>query len=623
MKQRFVPLCVVGLIAVIAVSLVSSHLRKPASHSGLPVDRLMRLPVLEGGRVKPLDTVARSNLLVISRKQYFRDENGDKVSAADWFAELILNPAAARDRKVFRIDHPEVVGLLGFRNEDRKYFSLAEIAPHWDELQKLFKLVDEEPQRRDAFDRELVKLRNSLAIFDAAATSVVVRPLFGSPLSDLHSRDHVLEDLSNLPSDSPDRATARNAWMVMTQHYAQNNNSRMLAVYPPKAGGDWSKVAESLQRPIPTDSVVHAYAQLAEAFRTTDPVGFDAALDELEQLSASRVTPVEREDLGFEFAFNQFSPFVLSIELYILVLLCALMSWLFIPRWLVPTALVLLIAVFALHSFGLFARMDIQNRPPVTNLYSSAIFVGWGAVFICVILELFLRNGVASAAAAMVGFPTLIIAHNLSLSGDTMEVMRAVLDSNFWLATHVVVVTMGYSATFLAGVLAAIYLILDRLAGNQTDRTMKIIGRMVYGVICFAVLFSFVGTILGGIWADQSWGRFWGWDPKENGALMIVLWNAVILHARWGKVASTVGVAQMAVAGNIITAWSWFGTNLLGVGLHSYGFTDSGFFWLMVFLLSQLSIILLGFLPARPRLSEELASHSAPPMVPIIPEPGR
>ena len=120
---------------------------------------------------------------------------------------------------------------------------------------------------------------------------------------------------------------------------------------------------------------------------------------------------------------------------------------------------------------------------------------------------------------------------------------------------------------------------------------------MVYGITCFAALFSLVGTILGGIWADQSWGRFWGWDPKENGALMIVLMGAIVLHARWGGICKERGIMLLAIAGNIITAWSWFGTNLLGVGLHSYGFTDSGFFWMLLFALSQLFMMGLGLLP--------------------------
>ena len=175
--------------------------------------------------------------------------------------------------------------------------------------------------------------------------------------------------------------------------------------------------------------------------------------------------------------------------------------------------------------------------------------------------------------------------------------MRAVLDSNFWLATHVVVITIGYGAMFLAGVLATIYILRGVLTRSLDRATAKVLSNMVYGVVCFAVLFSFVGTLLGGIWADQSWGRFWGWDPKENGALLIVLWCALLLHARWGKLVRDRGVMVMAVFGNIVTAWSWFGTNMLGVGLHSYGFIDKAFFALAAFILSQLLIMAIGLLP--------------------------
>lgn len=135
-----------------------------------------------------------------------------------------------------------------------------------------------------------------------------------------------------------------------------------------------------------------------------------------------------------------------------------------------------------------------------------------------------------------------------------MEIMRAVLDTNGWLATH---------------------------------------------VVCVATLFSFVGTILGGIWADQSWGRFWGWDPKENGALLIVLWNAIILHARWGGLVRQRGLMVMAVFGNVVTSWSWFGVNMLGIGLHSYGFMDSAFPWLIAFGVSQLIFMVSGVLPPQ------------------------
>ena len=99
------------------------------------------------------------------------------------------------------------------------------------------------------------------------------------------------------------------------------------------------------------------------------------------------------------------------------------------------------------------------------------------------------------------------------------------------------------------------------------------------------------------MWADESWGRFWGWDPKENGALIIVLWNALILHARWGGMVRERGLAALAILGNIVTSWSWFGVNELGIGLHSYGFTEGRLFWLLLFCLSQLAIFAVACLP--------------------------
>ena len=106
-----------------------------------------------------------------------------------------------------------------------------------------------------------------------------------------------------------------------------------------------------------------------------------------------------------------------------------------------------------------------------------------------------------------------------------------------------------------------------------------------------------MGTVLGGLWADDSWGRFWGWDPKENAALIIVLWNAIALHARWGGMVKERGLAVLAVGGNIFVSWSWWGVNALGAGLHSYGFKQGTIRNLGLFILFNLVIIGIGLLP--------------------------
>ena len=259
----------------------------------------------------------------------------------------------------------------------------------------------------------------------------------------------------------------------------------------------------------------------------------------------------------------------------------------------------MLIFSFGIHSLGLIFRIVLQGRPPVTNLYSSAIFIGWITVGLGIILEKFYKNRIGIFISSILGFATLIIAHHLSLSGDTLEMMQAVLDSNFWLSTHVVTVTIGYSSTFVAGFIGLFYVFRGLLSSSLTQAQQKDLYRMAYGIICFSLLFSFIGTVLGGIWADQSWGRFWGWDPKENGALLIVIWNAIILHARLSGLIRARGFMLCAIFGNNLTSFSWFGVNMLGVGLHSYGFMDKALFWLLLFIFSQLTAIGLGLIPKK------------------------
>jgi ABC-type transport system involved in cytochrome c biogenesis permease subunit len=334
------------------------------------------------------------------------------------------------------------------------------------------------------------------------------------------------------------------------------------------------------------------------AYVANNPAEFNSALEDM-KAQVSALKPGANAQASREVVFNRAQPFFVGLSIYFLAFLVLCVSWIYKPELLRPTAYALLFSGAIVHTLGLAARIILQGRPPVTNLYSSAIFVGWGAVILGLIVERMYRKGFGTAVAALAGFATLIVAQNLGTEGDTMEMMRAVLDSNFWLATHVVTITIGYSGTFLAGAIAIAYALRKHIVTQVDPETDKALADMAYGIICFALFFSFVGTVLGGIWADQSWGRFWGWDPKENGALLIVLWNAIILHARLGGYVRERGIMVMAIFGNIITAASWFGVNLLGVGLHSYGFTDNGFWWLVSFWATQLVFMGLCYAPPR------------------------
>jgi ABC-type transport system involved in cytochrome c biogenesis permease subunit len=305
----------------------------------------------------------------------------------------------------------------------------------------------------------------------------------------------------------------------------------------------------------------------------------------------------------FESYFNHVSPFFYCSYLYLAAFAILCLGWLKWGSVLNRVAFWLLVLTFVVHTGALVARIYISGRPPVTNLYSSAVFIGWGVVLLALVIELFFRTGLASLTAAASGFITLLIAYKLAGDGDTFEVLQAVLDTQFWLATHVVCISFGYATTFLAGLLGVIYIVRGVATRSLDQRTSGELARMIYGTLCFAIFFSFVGTVLGGLWADDSWGRFWGWDPKENGALIIVLWNALILHARWDKLIRERGLAVLAVAGNIVTAWSWFGVNELGVGLHSYGFTEGRLRALALAVLAHLVIIAIGWLPLSTWLS--------------------
>jgi ABC-type transport system involved in cytochrome c biogenesis permease subunit len=336
------------------------------------------------------------------------------------------------------------------------------------------------------------------------------------------------------------------------------------------------------------------------AYRQNDPKKFNSALARYEAHLAETPPPLwDADKLGLEAWFNRVSPFFLGMPLYVIAFVMAIFGWLLRYKPLNWGAFTLIALTFLLHTVALGLRIYISGRPPVTNLYSSAVFIGWAAVFAGLAIEAIYRLGLGNIVASIAGFATLMIAYFLAAGGDTITVLQAVLDTQFWLATHVVCITLGYAATYLAGLFGLLYVLFGLTTPLLNADMRKDLGRMIYGVTCFAILFSFFGTVLGGLWADDSWGRFWGWDPKENGALIIVLWNALLLHARWDKMIADRGLAVLAIGGNIVTSWSWFGVNELGIGLHSYGFTEGVLLALGTFVFSQLALIAAGCLPTR------------------------
>ena len=608
--KRFLPWI---FLAVAAASIAANWLPGKTAKDDFDLSRFGEIPVLVGGRMKPLDTVGRTSLLIIHGKQELRLDGGRRLSAMQWLTDVLFNAPVADQYPVFVVQNADVLGLFGWQQTDRKYFSFADFAPFLKQVDEQGAQSDKlEAVQRSAYQSAILNLRNGLSLYQRLKNSV--QPEGAENFAaELHRFESTVPGAAKAARERAmgenfDKSKLDDVAQMIQRYERLSEMAYLLAVppigllgsAPPATGnGEWHSVGDSLLRSVGTGEIrpiVIEYAIIGDAYRAGNQTLFNQHVQLMTDWFA-KVQPNATKRASFEFLFNRLQPFSQSMTLYVLAFLLACASWL---GWSAPlrrSAFYLLLLALAIHTFGLVSRMYLQERPPVTNLYSSAIFIGWGAVIVALILERIFRDGIGAACAGAIGFVTLIIAHHLAGSGDTLEMLQAVLDTNIWLATHVVAITTGYSAMFLAGMLAIIYVVRGVFTRSLKKQTADSLARMTYGVVCFATLFSFVGTVLGGIWADQSWGRFWGWDPKENGAVLIVLWCAITLHARWGGFIRQRGLMIMALFGNIVTSFSWFGVNMLGVGLHSYGFMQKAFPWLVGFMISQLALMAVAAMP--------------------------
>ena len=621
------------LLAVFVAELVAIVI--PRKQTGLQLREFGSLPVLLNGRMQAMDSVGRNSLLQIrgtsavpleETKSWQFWRHPKKLKSSEWLLEVFLKPERADDRPIFLIHHPELLGEFKLEGRGKEKSGLFYFT--YDQLRPVRGAIHEQARQVSAIDekqwtpvqKQLMKLEGALGIYERLKNSL--RPETSDDFAKqvAHFKEALGPGIAALRAKEDGKPYDEEALSrfvkLFNEYYAMSNIALPLVVPPASAGqspGDWRNVGAALievARGAELSPAIGYYASMATAYRHNDLDGFNQAVAEYRAWLEKQGFHSEMSKGKREAFFNSVQPFLHSMIIYICAFLLAAASLLTLGLWsnasetLRRSAVFLIALAWSVHTAGLIFRMVLEGRPPVTNLYSSAVFIGWGGVLLCLLLERVFKVGVGAVVASFVGFVTLIIAHNLALGGDTMAMMQAVLDTNFWLATHVVVVTLGYASTFVAGTLAAAYIFLGLLTRVlavpvSNLNVGKMLAKMVYGIVCFATLFSFTGTVLGGIWADQSWGRFWGWDPKENGALIIVIWNAAILHARWGGMIRERGLMNMAVFGNIVTSWSWFGTNMLGIGLHAYGFMDAAFWWLIGFVASQVLIIALGSLPLR------------------------
>ena len=654
MKNLLYKLIPWGLLAVFVAEVVALLLPRP--EGGFHWQAFGRLPVLLNGRVQPFDSVGRNALLqirgtasvpLVEKKSYEFWKHPPKLRATEWLAEVMMQPERADTRPIFLIHHPDLINELDLRGKGLEksglfYFAYRDLTNALPTIEREGRqALGVESSARTAYQRQVVKLHHGLTLYHRLKYSLQPEETRDFA-AELHAFQQAVPPgmaaLRAQQAGQPFDQAAFDTFVGFLQAYDHLMRLAYPLIVPPATADaprdDWRNMGQALfEAGMHGGELAPAISWLAaasSAYAQNQPAAFNAAVSAYRdwlEVQASREVRKGRA----EFFFNNLQPFLHALIMYVCAFVLAAGAMLTLRLWprgsetLRRSAFYIAVLALIVHTAGLLLRMWLERRPPVTNLYSSAIFIGWAVAVLGVVLERVYRVGIGVAAAALIGFMTLIIAHNLALGGDTMEMMRAVLDSNFWLTSHVITITLGYAGMYVAGFLGIVYVLVgvstpllglrltaegqaetvaaerDSLSGGAslatTNTIHKALGRMVYGTICFAALFSFVGTVLGGIWADQSWGRFWGWDPKENGALLIVLWCAAILHARRGGWIRERGLMNMAIFGNIVTAFSWFGVNMLGVGLHSYGFMEAGFKWIVIFAVSQVAIIALGLLP--------------------------
>jgi cytochrome c-type biogenesis protein CcsB len=285
-----------------------------------------------------------------------------------------------------------------------------------------------------------------------------------------------------------------------------------------------------------------------------------------------------------------------KINFFLWALLASLMSIIFLValkiKW---PGIAFTIITISLQVSAMIMRIMISGRAPVTNMYETVMFSGFGALIISCIITMYRKELaflIAGLAFNVLSLMMMKFANNMLDAG--ISPLVPVLRDNFWLSTHVTTVILSYAALALSWLIANGLMIRDRFF-TVSSAEYRYGVDLVYTCIKFGVVLLAAGIILGGVWADYSWGRFWGWDPKETWSLIVLLVYMAILH---GKSTSWIPPHRFIpmVAGAFMTVMmAWFGVNyILASGLHSYGFSEGGAIFLGSFFAIQIVLILLS-----------------------------
>jgi len=533
------------------------------------------LAIQDGGRRKPIDTFARETLIRITARSRYTDKAGRNWTPSDFLLSALLETHDWRNEPMVLVSYGMLKEQLGLDRAQRR-FSFAQLTtmPELNRLANEAHALRKAERPLDRLQQEVMSVSERLALFA-----------------------HVMDGSAFLIVPAPKSET--DPWLIPPEFSRYYNETQ----FAPR------------QKELET---------LATAYMQGDSFQFSRAAkqlrDDLSALSPA-IYPTENQ-LELEYGYNHFAGFYRAIWFYGLAFVILLVAHLRNRgNALRNVGVTIAVLGLGLHATGIVLRCLIAGRPPVTNMYESIIWVSFAVSFFGMIFFSRYRTPVYLLAALPVTLTALLLVHQMPIAmPSSIDPLVPVLRDNFWLTVHVLTITLSYAAFALA--MGFGHILLFRYARNpsgaRADAPMHF---WLYRVLQLGVLLLAAGTILGGVRANYSWGRFWGWDPKENGAVLIVLWCAIILHARWGGFIRQRGLMIMAIFGNVVTSFSWFGVNMLGVGLHSYGFMQKAFPWLVGFIISQLALMCVASMPLERWRSFRAtgATRSIKPQVDFVP----
>ncbi|MEL6555589.1 MAG: cytochrome c biogenesis protein CcsA [Cyanobacteria bacterium J06621_11] len=501
-----------------------------------PLSPLETIVVQQDGRKKPLDTVAQETVAKIHGTTTYKHDD-IKEDAMTTFMSLWLNNRNWNEEPFVLFSYRPLKEQVSL-NPDQKYFSFQELMTN-STLGEVVrsahkKELEESDLTRDEREALTIEGRLTLMLGSVNDNTVAIVP---------HSTD------------------PKGKWLGISEEqtlYADSATAPLLASF-------MAMKQLFLTAPNHLAALAPMAAELKQDFAALSPEVYPAegAMDQ-------------------EVFFNHFHPFAKAWMLYGLAFVVMLLTLWVKPFEFYWSAIGLFVGGVVVQSYGFWLRMQIAGRPPVTNMYESVIWVGFGIAAIALTFELIYKAKYYLLAAAPLAVMCLILADSLPAVLDpSISPLVPVLRDNFWLSIHVPTIALSYASFALALGIGHVSLG-SYLFTPAAKSRIQLLSQLNYRVLQVGVLLLTAGIILGGIWAHFSWGRFWGWDPKETWALIALLCYLVPLHGRLVGWIGNFGISVASVAAFNAVLMAWYGVNfVLGTGLHSYGFGTGGSEWML------------------------------------------